>query len=136
MRARSLPGLTLAALSTFVLLDLALRLLGIDRVLRLALRRRRLPAAWSPAEGQQQARRTFAAVARATMLYYRRRQDCLPKALATFTLLRRQGIPSDLCFGVKKFPFSAHTWVEACGERLDDDPPRLRHYVVIHRIAG
>jgi Transglutaminase-like superfamily len=69
------------------------------------------------------------------MFYYRRQKDCLPKALTTFHLLRRQGIPADLCFGVKKFPFSAHTWVEAFGESLDDDPLRLQHYTVIHRVA-
>jgi hypothetical protein len=135
-RSRSLSGLTLVALATFVALDLALRLLGLDRVLRLARRRRRPAAGWSPADGQEQARRTFTAVDRATMLYYRRRQDCLPRALAIFILLRRQGIPSELCFGVKKFPFAAHSWVETCGERLDDDPGRLQRYVVIHRVAG
>ena len=136
MTARKWPGLTVAALATFVLLDLGFRWLGFDRVLQLVLRRRRPAAAWPVAEGRAQVRRTFEAVQRATMLYYRRRRDCLPTALATFTLLRRQGIPAELCFGVKKFPFAAHTWVEAWGEWLDDDPGRLRHYVVIHRIAG
>jgi hypothetical protein len=69
------------------------------------------------------------------MFYYRRRKDCLPKALTTFYLLRRQGIPAEICFGVRKFPFAAHTWVEALGEHLDDDPSRLRHFTVIHRAA-
>lgn len=132
--SRSL-ALPLRALTTFMVLDLAFRLLGFGRVYGLLLRRHPRSAGWAPTEAKQQAKHTFQAVQTATMLYFRRRKDCLPKALTTFHLLRRQGIPADLCFGVKKFPFSAHTWVEAFGEPLDDDPPRLQHYTVIHRVA-
>jgi hypothetical protein len=128
-------GLTVRAFATFVLLDVAFRLLGLDRTLALMLRRGARPARRSPAENRRQAARTFAAVQNATLLYYRRRKDCLPKALTTAHLLRRQGIPADLCFGVQKFPFMAHSWVEALGEQLDDDPSRLRFYTLIHRIA-
>ena len=51
-----------------------------------------------------------------------------------FHLLRRQRVPAQLCFGVKKFPFAAHSWVEAYDEVLDDDPQSVRHYTVIERI--
>jgi hypothetical protein len=133
--ARRPLGLTVRAFTTFVFLDLGFRLLGLDRTLALVLRGGARPANRSPAESRRQATRTFAAVRDATLLYYRRRKDCLPKALTTAHLLRRQGIAAEICFGVKKFPFAAHSWVEAGGEQLDDDPPRLRHYTVIHRIA-
>jgi hypothetical protein len=127
--------LTLRALGTFMILDVAFRFLGFGRVYRLLLRRRPRSVSWTPIDASNQAKLTFQAVQAATMFYYRRQKDCLPKALTTFHLLRRQGIPADLCFGVKKFPFSAHTWVEAFGESLDDDPLRLQHYTVIHRVA-
>jgi len=129
-------GLTLRALSTFLVLDVGFRLLGFDKVYRFIVRRRPGSALWAPEEGRLRAQRTFEAVQGATMFYYRRRKDCLPKALTTFHLLRRQGIPADLCFGVRKFPFAAHTWVESFGEPLDDNPARVRQFTIIHRAAS
>jgi len=128
--------LTLRALFLFLVLNLSFRLLGFDRVFRLLLRRGMPAAGWTPMESRHRGHLVFQAMQTATMFYYRRQRDCLPKALTTFYLLRRQGIPADLCFGVKKFPFTAHTWVEVLGDRLDDDPPRLQLYTVIHRVAG
>jgi hypothetical protein len=135
------PGrlLTLRALAVFVVLDAAFRLSGVGRILG-ALGRGRARGAsqvsWPPEEGREQAERTFAAVQRATAFYYRRRRDCLPKAVTAFQLLRRQGLAAELCFGVKKFPFAAHSWVEAYGVRLDDDPSRIDALTVIHRISA
>ncbi len=128
--------LILKALLTFVILDLAFHILGLDRLLRFILWLRAGTHPQLGGDGRQEAQRTFAAVQDATMLYYRRREDCLPKALTTFHLLRRQGIPAELCFAVKKYPFTAHAWVETYGEPLDDEPSRLRRYIVIHRVAG
>jgi hypothetical protein len=135
MSASRTRSLALRAFSTFLALDLGFRLWGFERVYRFVSRRSPGSSGWAAAEGKEQAQRTFQAVQRATMFYYRRRKDCLPKALTTFYLLRRQGIPAEICFGVRKFPFAAHTWVEALGEHLDDDPSRLRHFTVIHRAA-
>src|SRR5579864_1867095 len=107
------PGrlLTLRALVVFVVLDAALRLSGVGRILGALGRerggsRRASQVSWPPAEGRAQAERTFAAVQRATAFYYRRHRDCLPKAVTAFQLLRRQGLAAELCFGVKKFPFA------------------------------
>jgi len=128
-------GLTLRALAMFVLLNVCFRFMSFERVHRLFLRDRRVGASPTPADGPRLARRTFQAVQQATMLYYRRRKDCLPKAVTTFVLLARQGIPAELCFGVKKFPFSAHAWVDAYGEHLTDEPAGIKHYNVIHRVS-
>lgn len=132
--ARSL-ALTLRALATFVAFDVAFRVLGFGRTFA-AVRRRPGGAPLPPAEGLRRARGTFQAVQNATMLYYRRRQDCLPKALGTWHLLRRQGIAADLCIGVAKFPFRAHSWVDFQGEILDDDPARVSQYTVLHRFGS
>jgi len=134
MAAPRAKGLAFRAFATFLLLDISFRLLGFERVYRLLQCRYHRPAQWTADQVRQQAETTFRAVQNATVFYYRRRKDCLPKALTTFHLLRRQGIPAELCFGVKKFPFAAHAWVESCGVILDDDPPRLGHYTVIQRV--
>jgi len=136
MSARRTRGLTLRAFSTFLFLDIGFGMMGFDRMYKLVAKRSPRPVDLTPEEGRLLAQQTFQAVQTATMFYYRRRKDCLPKALTTFYLLRRQGIPAQICFGVRKFPFAAHTWVEAFGEFLDDDPSRLPHFTVIHRAAS
>ena len=72
-------------------------------------------------------RRTVEGVRTATRYYYRRRLDCLPRALTIFVLLRRQGVPATLRIGVKRFPFGAHAWVECLGEVLDDFVDNWQH---------
>jgi Transglutaminase-like superfamily len=136
MSARGSRILTVRAFSMFLILDMGFRLMGFQRIYQLVAHRARRPVDWNPLEAKVQAQKTFQAVQAATMFYYRRRKDCLPKALTTFHLLRRQGISAQICFGVRKFPFAAHTWVEAFGELLDDDPSRLPHFTVIHRAAS
>lgn len=134
MRAAFIP-LTLQALALFVAIDLGLRLFGLERVCRWLARSGAQREAGPCAADHVCARSTFAAVQSATRFYYRRRKDCLPKALTTFRLLRRQNVPATLVFGVKKFPFAAHTWIECEGEVLDDFPPRVAAYTPIKRIA-
>ncbi len=136
MSSRRASAVTFRAFFTFLLLDVAFRIMGFGPVYRFILRKSRRSVNWAQEEERAQALRTFQAVQSATMFYYRRRKDCLPKALTTFHLLRRQGIPAEICFGVHKFPFTAHSWVEACGELLDDNPARLKGFSVIHRMAG
>jgi Transglutaminase-like superfamily len=135
-RQRPSPRLVLRAFTLFPVIDLGLRRAGLEPTVERLLRTRprRLPA--QGADLDLLAVRTFTAVRTATLFYLRRRKDCLRKALATAWLLRRQGIPATICMAVKKFPFAAHSWVEtASGTRLDDYPPRLAEYTVIHRIS-
>ena len=72
------------------------------------------------------------AVKTATAFYYRPRKDCLPKALTMYYLLRRQGVPVKFCLGVKKYPFSAHSWVEYQGEIIDDREAKA--YVLLNSL--
>jgi hypothetical protein len=59
--------------------------------------------------------------------------DCLPRSLALTSLLRRRGIDAEICFGIEKFPFRAHAWVEAGGLVINDTPNGIRRYTVLAR---
>lgn len=128
---------TLYALFLFVVLDLGFRLLSFERVYGWIVGRasRSVTEPKGPEVQLETVHRTFAAVRRATRFYFRRRQDCLPRALVTYYLLKRRGIAASLIFGVKKYPFGGHTWVEALDIVLDESPSRVRAYTPIKRVA-
>ena len=132
-------GLVARALVLFVLMDVGFRCVGFSLVARvLGDYARRIGGRKRPLDDfGLPARRTFAAVCIATRYYYRRRLDCLPKALATHCLLLAQGVPAELCLGVKRYPFAGHAWVEVAGVRLDDSPSALYRagtYRVLQRL--
>lgn len=115
------------ALLTFVVLDLGFRLFGFARVYRLVQWWSRRYGAgqsvtWEPVVG-----RTLEAVAVATRYYWRRRLDCLPRALTVFLLLRRKGVPATLRIGVKRFPFAAHAWVECRESTIGESASTRKH---------
>ncbi len=123
----SRTGLSMQALLIFLLLDVGFLLLGFPRTYRFtrwwsgAAR-----AAASPAP-RRHVERTMEAVRTATRYYWRRRLDCLPRALTIYLLLRRRGVPATLRIGVKRYPFGAHAWVECLGDVLDDSADDWRH---------
>ena len=124
--------MTIEAFLIFALLDVGFRVLGFAsvflRVERFGGRRSAPIADAASLEVQRQTvRRALAAVRTATRYYHRRRLDCLPRALATYLLLRRRGVPATLHIGVKRYPFGAHAWVECFGEALDDARNDWRH---------
>jgi hypothetical protein len=139
MKDRRKAGLwpTLRVLALFVRLDLALKRSGFERVYdRLVERARHQPVREpSPADGALVAA-TLAEVRSATRYYFRRREDCLPKAMALFTLLRRRGVAAELCIGVRKYPFGAHAWVEHQGRPLDQAAVEIAEFTVLSRAAG
>lgn len=120
--------MTVQAVLIFVVLDIGFRLLGFPRVFLLVERwgQRRVDVA-SPAEQRANVRSTLEAVRTATRYYYRRRLDCLPRALAIFVLLRSRGVPATLRIGVKRYPFGGHAWVECLGEVLGEATDEWRH---------
>jgi hypothetical protein len=120
--------MAIQALLIFVLLDVGFRVFGFPRVFLFVDRwGRRSVDASSLAPQRRTVRRALEAVRAATRYYYRRRLDCLPRALAIFVLLRWRGVPATLHIGVKRFPFGAHAWVECLGEVLDDSADDWRH---------
>ena len=123
--------MTIEAFLVFVLLDVGFRLFGFAPVFLRVERCGRRPvsaADAAPLEVERHTvRRVLAAVRTATRYYHRRRLDCLPRALATYLLLRRRGVSATLHIGVKRYPFGAHAWVECLGEVLDDSRDDWRH---------
>ena len=120
--------MAIQALFIFVLLDVGFRVLGFPRVFLMVDRWGRRPVdVGSLATRRNTVRRILDAVQTATRYYYRRRLDCLPRALTIYALLRRRGLPATLRIGVKRFPFGAHAWVECLGEVLDDSRDDWRH---------
>ena len=118
----------------FFLLDIGFRVFGFPRVFLFVDRwGRRSVEATSLAVQRRRLRRTLEAVRTASCYYHRRRLNCLPRSLAMYVLLKRQGVPAILHIGVKRYPFAAHAWVECLGEVLDDsiDDWRQEAYVPI-----
>ena len=120
--------MAIRALLVFLFLDVGFRVLGFPRLFLFVDRwNRRAARVGSPTDHRRTVRRSVEAVRTATRYYYRRRLDCLPRALAIFVLLRRRGVPATLCIGVKRYPFGAHAWVECLGEVLDDSTDDWQH---------
>lgn len=123
-RFASLPGddrrLLLAAMSSLLVADLGLRVLGFRR-----LSDRIVPAAPSAPvragdlERSQCYRRWIDAASR----HHPARTQCLQRSLVLHWWLRREGVPSELRIGVRKKDgrFEAHAWVEL-GEYVLNDP--------------
>ncbi len=119
------------AFLVFVVLDIGFRVFGFATVFsRVEWLGRRPVSAADAAQFEVQRQtvdRVLAAVGTASRYYHRRRLDCLPRALATYLLLRRRGVSATLHIGVKRYPFGAHAWVECLGEVLDDSTDDWRH---------
>lgn len=132
--------LTLQILLFFIALDIAFRALGYERVRSWVMQRSEA----RPRREEDQAMdelvtRTYRAVVAATAFYYRKRKDCLPRALAIYHFLRAKGAPVEFRLGIKKFPFSAHAWVEYRGHVVDISPKIAPRYVpmkTVGRIGG
>lgn len=62
-------------------------------------------------------------------------RDCLPRSLALFAFLRANGVSARHRIGVKRFPFSAHAWVENEGRPLGADGTAPDRFNVIAEIG-
>jgi hypothetical protein len=117
----------------FILIDVGFSVCGFGRVYSFFVSRGKKGAKRAPkSEDREIISATCKAVSTATRFYYRARKDCLPKALTIYHLLRRQGLQVDFCLGVKKYPFSGHSWVEYEGEIIDDREAKA--YVLLSRV--
>jgi hypothetical protein len=85
-----------------------LRALGLQRLL--GSMRERGPAR-SAADPQHRAIILAEAFERSSLVL-KKADRCLPRALAAWSLCRRDGLDAVLVFGVRLEPFSAHSWVQ------------------------
>ena len=88
--------------------------------------RRARPASYAEAKS---ARETVTAVS----LLCAGRQGCLPRSIATVLLCRLRGAVPTWRVGVRTAPFSAHAWVEAEGQPVEE-PAGTEHLRVLMTI--
>jgi hypothetical protein len=121
LTARDL-GLLAAALALLPVTILRLRVAGFTR---------QAAADRPPRAGEAEiVRATEHMVAAAAQFY---RASCLPQSITLQWLLKRQGIATRLCVGVRKNAgvLAAHAWVEYRGQPLIDSPAVHDHYAVL-----
>lgn len=129
--------LTMRIVVFFLVLDVAFRWLGFERVRSWVMRRSEARPRHEECQSiDELVMRSYRAVVAATAVYYRRRKDCLPRALAIYHFLRARGAPVEFRLGVKKFPFSAHAWVEYRGQVVDISPRISSRYIVMKTVGG
>lgn len=112
--------------------DVALKLLGFNRTLRIAGRL----AGRRPArpDAESIAKKVCRRVAMASV-FYPGRGRCLEQAIALYVLLRRRGVPAELRLGVQPYPFNAHAWVELNGVALNEEAEIVRQFVPVEGLA-
>jgi len=124
LRAREY-GLLAAALIVLPLTVLRLRLAGFSR-------RPGSPVAdLPPRAGEAEVVRATAHMVAAAAHVYR--ASCMPQSITLQWLLRRQGIATRLCVGVRKDDgmLAAHAWVEHRGQPLIDSPAVHDRFAVL-----
>jgi hypothetical protein len=67
--------------------------------------------------------------------WYRPHVACMHRAFSIYLLLRRHGIPAELCLGVEHRPFESHAWAEHHGKVLGDSQAFCKTFRVIARIV-
>jgi hypothetical protein len=111
------------------------RSMGGDGVCRTIQALQEIPSL-EPAR-QPELDRALLRVVRAYILYRRffdqGNDDCVPRSLALTRSLRLHGIDARVCFGVQKFPFLAHAWVEANGRAVNERSAAIQGYSMLAR---
>lgn len=64
------------------------------------------------------------------------RAVCLEQSLALYVLLRRRGVPAELCLGVQAYPFQAHAWVELDGRPVNEDAEVVEKFRRMPQVAS
>ena len=116
-----LPGFA-ASLAMVALMDVSLRVAGLDRTISLA---KRLAVSRTGAVVDATLNEAVAARLATAAAFYPRRALCLEQSLALFVLLRRCGVDAALRIGVQPLPFYAHAWVEVDGQPLNEQQDRI-----------
>lgn len=120
------PGV-LRCLALLMTCDVALRVFGYARTIRVA---RRLAGERIAPGGETLIQQTLRNIVVATALYPGR-SKCLEQTVAGFVLLRRRGTPVDIRLGVQPYPFSAHAWLELKGVPVTESPEVVATYALL-----
>jgi hypothetical protein len=120
------PGV-IKSLLLLVSCDVALRVLGFARTLRIA--RKLSPRKCAGGDGEVVSR-TVRNILIATALYPGR-SKCLEQTVALYILLRRRGAPVDIRLGVQPYPFYAHAWLELNGAPLTETPEVIERFALM-----
>lgn len=118
-----------------------LRIIAAQFLAKRRLRREPLKAIFSqlrdqrsaePTEGDRSAPRLLRAIAafRASERIWNTVDQCLPRGIILYTLLRRLGFAPAMVIGVS-LPFAAHCWVQIDDCVVSDDLDRVRSFTPI-----
>jgi Transglutaminase-like superfamily len=112
----------------------------------LQLRRGFWPAYSALARGGAPQRGGTVGIADATSAFLRAEQafvsrlgveDCVPRSFALFRFLRDGcGLRAEHVIGIRRYPFSAHAWVQYDGVPVFDKPDRIASFTPIARVAS
>jgi hypothetical protein len=128
-------ALIAVALTLFLVIDFAIHVFGFYRVYRgVCLMSANTPRRGGRSRQVRAALGATVAVRAATLLYFRKQKDCLPKSLAAFCMLRMLWIDATFVIGIKRFPFAGHAWVECAGQLIDDTRERVTKYKVLSTV--
>lgn len=131
MARPSVPSVAACA-AALVLVKLGLVTAGFGRAFALAGRLvRGRPALAAPQDLIAGTARRLALVA----AFFPGRALCLEQSFTLWLLLRRRGIEAQLRLGVQPYPFGAHAWVEHGGTPVNEDPERVRTFVILPELA-
>jgi hypothetical protein len=108
---------TPAALAALIMIDVTLKLMGINAL-------RRIVSDW-PINGETPDSKPIADVCSAVIgacAWHSKKALCLQRSATTTCLLRSIGAPAEMVIGVHKMPFYGHAWVEVHGQVVNDHP--------------
>ena len=120
------PGV-IRCLISLALCDVALRVLGFARTLRIA---RWLARTARNDGGDALTEQTLRNVLVATA-FYPGRSKCLEQAVTTYVLLRRRAVPVEIRLGVQPYPFFAHAWLDLHGRPLTESPEVVARFALM-----
>ena len=104
--------------------DIGFHLLGFSRVYNLVADKNRYRHKGRDPLKEQEEIDRISHLVRAACRNHFCRAECLHRSLVLYRLLRRRGVPVDLCIGVRKDngDFSAHAWLEYNRQVLKESP--------------
>ena len=134
--SKSDRALVVRAMFLLPVVATSLKTVGLRRIQSWLTRNSLSPTVPQTEQTRANVRRATQMVAVACRLYPLR-SSCLPRTIILWSLLRRQGIVTDIRIGTRSSQgeFQAHAWLEWNGEVLNDVADVTRQYLPLNRAA-